>query len=128
MLKILCFTLGISFFLNAILHFLLILGYPLGEYVLGGKHKVLPSKMKFISLFLSLLWTSIGMTYFAYGHIAIIDFFSRGSQRYLIIITTIFLFFATFSNAFLTESKKERIVMTPFCFIAFILNGIILFI
>lgn len=40
---------SIGFFLNALLHLLLVLGLPLGEYVLGGQHNVLPYKMRAVS-------------------------------------------------------------------------------
>jgi len=126
MIEILSIIIAISFFLNALLHLLLILGFPFGEYVLGGKYIVLPFKVRIISILLFLIWTIAGISYLNYGQLIHIPVFNH-FDRILIILTTIFLFFAIFSNGFLTKSEKERKVMTPFSLVIFVLSCIILF-
>lgn len=126
MIEILSIIIAISFFLNALLHLLLILGFPFGEYVLGGKNSVLPVKMRIVSVLLLVIWTIAGITYLNYGqlvHIPVFDQFDRN----LIILTSVFLFLAIFSNGFLTKSEKERKLMTPFSLVTFVLSCIILF-
>lgn len=126
MVELISVIVAVGFFFNALLHLLLILGYPLGEYVLGGKYVILPPNMRIISVIFLLIWTLIGISYLNYGHIIQIAAL-KGYDRSAIILATIFLFFAFFSNAFLTTSKKERYLMVPFCFITFFLSSILLF-
>lgn len=106
---------SIGFFLNALLHLLLVLGLPVGEYVLGGQHKVLPYKMRAVSCIFIILWIVVGLSYLNYGEI--IYLLSNTIAKTIIRLSTVCLFFAIFSNAFLTNSKKERCVMTPFSYI-----------
>ena len=126
MIEILSIIIAISFFLNALLHLLLLLGLPFGEYVLGGKNSILPVKMRIVSLLFLVIWMIGGICYLNYGqlvHIPVFDQFDRN----LIILLSIFLFFAIFSNGFLTKSEKERKIMTPFSLLTFVLSCIILF-
>ncbi|MEO1771294.1 hypothetical protein [Candidatus Enterococcus ferrettii] len=126
MLEFFCFIAAIGFFANALLHLLLIAGFPLGEYVLGGKYVILPYFMRVFSVLFLIVWSSVGICYLNYG--GFLDLTRLESlDRIVILAATVFLLFAIFSNAFLTESKKERLVMTPFCLITFILSSSILF-
>ena len=126
MLEVFCFIAAIGFFANALLHLLLIAGFPLGEYVLGGKYVILPYLMRVFSVLFLIVWSSVGICYLNYG--GFLDLTRLDSlDRIVILAATVFLLFAIFSNAFLTESKKERLVMTPFCLITFILSSSILF-
>ncbi|MBO1304984.1 hypothetical protein JZO70_02340 [Enterococcus sp. 669A] len=126
MLEFFCLVAAIGFFVNGLLHLLLIVGFPLGEYVLGGKHVVLPYSMRIISGLLFIVWNGIGICYLNYGGFLHLVKLER-LDRIVMLAATVFLFFAIFSNAFLTSSKKERLVMTPFCLITFILSSCILF-
>lgn len=125
MIEVLSIIIAISFFLNSLLHLLLIVGFPFGEYVLGGKNIVLPFKMRIISFLFLIIWTIVGISYLNYGQLIHIPKFNQ-LDRNLIILTTTFLFFAIFSNGLLTKSKKERKIMTPFSLLAFVLSCIIL--
>ncbi|MGM0213500.1 hypothetical protein [Enterococcus sp. AZ109] len=126
MLAFLSLVAAVGFFANALLHLLLVSGFPLGEYVLGGKHVVLPYSMRIISVLFVTVWSVIGICYLNYGGFLNLTGLTS-LDRNVIIVATIFLFFAIFSNAFLTNSKKERMVMTPFCLITFLLSISILF-
>jgi hypothetical protein len=110
----------------ALLQLSLIFGSPLGEYVLGGQHKVLPHRMRFISGAFTLLFTLFGMSYLQKGNILCIGLNAR-IVDIIIMISTLFLASAIIFNGFLTKSKKEKYVMTPFSIIQFVLNVIILF-
>lgn len=126
MLEILSIIIAISFFLNALLHLLLILGLPFGEYVLGGKNIVLPFKVRIFSVLFLFIWTIVGISYLNYGQLIYIPVFKQ-FDRNLIILITAFLFFAIFSNGFLTKSEKERKIMTPFSLVTCALSCIMLF-
>ncbi len=126
MIEILSVIIAISFFLNALLHLLLIFGFPFGEYVLGGKNMVLSFKMRIISFLFLIIWIIVGISYLNYGQLIRIPAFSQ-FDRNLIILTTIFLFVAFFSNGLLTKSEKERKIMTPFSLVTFVLSCMILF-
>jgi len=96
----------------ALLQFSLTLGAPLGEYVLGGTHRVLPAKMRFVSGAFSLWFTVVGLGYLQRaGKIGPI--FNDSFVQVLLIVYTLFLLYAIVGNGFLTKSKKERYVMTP---------------
>ncbi|MGG5315524.1 hypothetical protein [Enterococcus sp. AZ072] len=67
MLEVFCFIAAIGFFANALLHLLLIAGFPLGEYVLGGKYVILPYFMRVFSVLFLIVWSSVGICYLNYG-------------------------------------------------------------
>jgi hypothetical protein len=112
-------------FVMALLQLSLTLGAPFGEFVLGGLHKVLPPKMRITSSTFSIIFIFIGLTYLQKGNII-----SLGLNQILVnivvIINTLFLAYAIIGNGFLTKSKKEKYVMTPFAIIQFILSVIVL--
>lgn len=125
-IEIISICLAIGFFGNSLLHLLLIFGFPLGEYVLGGNHSILPLKMKFLSGSFLISWLLVGVSYLSYGGIIKIGWLSELDRR-IISITTIFLFGAIFSNAFFSNSKKEQKLMLPFCSISCCLSFLLLF-
>jgi len=103
----------------ALLQFAITLNAPLGEYVLGGKHRILPTKLKFISGFLSFLWFIVGLSYLQQSNI-INPIFNGSFTSLLLIIYTTFLGVAIIWNGLITKSKKEKYVMTPLTTIGFI--------
>lgn len=108
--KLLATICSTIFALNSLLHAALILGAPLGEYVLGGQHVVYPLEMRLISLLLMFLWAYVAYAYLQQGNIMKN---STQKTRTIIILSTIFMIFAIFSNGFITTSKKEKALMTP---------------
>lgn len=109
----------------AILQFLLVLGAPFGEYVLGGFHKVLPLKMRLMSGTFSFIFIIVGLSYLQKTRI-INSIFNPAFVNILLIIYTLFLAYAIVGNGFLTKSKKEKYVMTPLSIIGFISSVIVL--
>ncbi|HBU11263.1 MAG TPA: hypothetical protein DEB31_00550, partial [Clostridiales bacterium] len=96
----------------ALLQLSLIFGAPLGEYVLGGKHKVLPPNMRVISGLYAGIFIIVGLSFMQVtGNMAMI--FNMTFMRVILIIYTLFLAYAIIGNGFLTKSKKEKYVMTP---------------
>lgn len=105
----------------AVMQILLANGAPLGEYTLGGKHKVLPTRMRIIA------GTSAAVLVLAILlllHLGGIISAGRSWQGYIYVGYAFGGYFAlnTFMNLF-SPSRKERLVMTPlaavvsFCFI-----------
>ncbi len=117
--------LAVITWLNALLHFLLLLGAPLGEYVLGGKYKIVPKNRRFLNLIFFLLFTFLGAVYFQYTK-KIPLYLPETVSLGIIILFTLFYAYGIIGNLKFTSSKKERYVMTPVCIISFILNIILL--
>jgi len=99
---------------------LLTLGFPLGEFSLGGRHKVLPVKLRYVSalsvvvlLLMVILLLSLG------GIIPLVS--SSKTLKYAGYIVCGYFILNTVIN-FLSESPKEKYTMTPlsaiiaFCF------------
>lgn len=86
-------------------------GLPLGEFTMGGQHKVLPKQfriMAVISLFIQLFAVVIVLQ--AGGFIPL--WFSLKVTKYICFAFAAYLSLNTLMNLF-SKSKKERYVMTP---------------
>ncbi len=106
---------AIIFFAISIMTVFAVLGLPLGEFTMGGQHKVLPKQfriMAIISVFIQLFAVLIILQ--AGGFIPC--WFSFKVTKYICIFYSIFLALNTFIN-FISKSKKEKYVMTPLSFI-----------
>ncbi|WP_217640057.1 hypothetical protein [Fontibacillus panacisegetis] len=109
--------LGASLFgIVAVLTLLIGLGFPLGEFSIGGKYKVVPPKLRI------LCWVSLAIQLFAI--IVILQagkiiplWFSIKTTKYIIIFFAIYLSLNTIMN-FLSTSKKEKLYATPLSIIA----------
>lgn len=110
----------------ALFYVLLILGAPLGEYILGGQYRVLPPKVRVVSGVLSCLFVFAGLIYLQKGSIINIGLDSHIAGG-IIIVFTLFFAYAIFGNAVLTKSKKEKYVMTPISILSFICSVLVLF-
>ncbi len=110
----------------ALLQLSLVLGAPLGEYVLGGKHKVLPPMMRLLSGFYTCMFIIVGLSFLQAAEI-IDPFFSLTLLKAILIVYTLFLAYAIVGNGFLTKSKKEKYVMTPVSVIGCAASALILF-
>ena len=101
---------AILFLSIAVFQVLLSLGYPLGEYAMGGYYKVLPTKLRIASVSNALILLLMGFVFLQHTNVIVgLDFLST---NILVWIITIFLAFNTIANL-LSRSKKERFVMTP---------------
>ena len=102
----------------AVFQVLLSLGYPLGEYAMGGYYKVLPKKLRIASVANALVLLCMGFVFLQHRNIIVgLDFLPT---HILVWVITIFLGLNTIANL-LSRSKKERLVMTPLSGFTFLL-------
>ena len=102
---------AILFSIIAIMTVLVALGLPLGEFTMGGKHKILPKQfrvMAAISFFIQVL--AIVIVLQAGGYLSL--WFSFNITKYICIFFAAYLSLNTIMNL-LSHSKKEKFVMTP---------------
>lgn len=111
-------TVAILFVSIAVFQVLLSLGYPLGEFAMGGYYKVLPKKLRVVSAINALILLIMGFVFLQHANLLIgLDFLST---NILVWVITIFLGFNTLANL-ISRSKKERFMMTPLSGFTFIL-------
>ena len=97
--------------LAAVMEVLLICGVPLGEFTMGGKHKVLPLPYRGLaawSIVLQLFAASMLLQ--GGGHMNM--WFSNNITRIICFCFAGFFVLNTFLNL-ISSSKKEKIAMTP---------------
>lgn len=106
-------------FLMCFLHILLILGMPIGEYVLGGNNRVIPLKKRYINVIFACIFLLLGVCYI--GKASLLSFqIPEVLLKIIMIIYTVFLAYAIIGNIFFTYSQKEKIVMIPASILGFI--------
>lgn len=100
----------IMFVSIAVFQVLLSLGYPLGEFAMGGYYKVLPKKLRIVSVVNAFILLFMGLVFLKHTNILVgLDFLPT---NILVWVITIFLGLNTIVNL-ISQSKKERVVMTP---------------
>lgn len=107
---------AVLFMIIAVMTLLVACGAPLGEFTMGGQHKILPKTfrvMAVISLVIQLF--AIIMILQAGGFFGL--WFSVKTTKYIGIFLAVYLSFNTVIN-FVSKSKKEKYVMTPLSLIA----------
>lgn len=109
---------AIMFVSLAIFQVLLTLGYPFGEFTLGGYYKILPKKLRIVSAVSALILLFMGLVFLKHSNVLNgLDFLPTNILVWIIIIS---LGFMTLANL-ISQSKKERHTMTPLSGVAFIL-------
>ena len=109
---------AILFLAIAVFQILLSLGYPLGEFAMGGYYKVLPKKLRIVGVANALVLLCMGFVFLQHRNIIVgLDFLPT---HILVWVITIFLGLNTIANL-LSRSKKERLVMTPLSGFTFLL-------
>ncbi|MEG2110471.1 MAG: hypothetical protein RRY19_11855 [Clostridium sp.] len=99
------------FFIIAVMSVMVALGLPLGEFTMGGQHKILPKKyrvMAIVSVVIQLFAIIIILQ--AGGFIQV--WFSIKVTKYICLFFAVYLSLNTIMNL-ISKSKKERYVMTP---------------
>lgn len=109
---------AIIFVSISIFQVLLSLGYPLGEYAMGGFYKVLPTKLRIVSIINAIILLLMGLVILQ--HSDVINGLNFLPTHILVWVITIFLGLNTITNL-LSKSEKEKFVMTPLSSIAFFL-------
>lgn len=106
MLEFFCLMAAMGFFANALLHLLLIAGFPLGEYVLGGRHVILPYFMRLISGLFIIIWSGVSICYLNYGGLLSLSGLAH-VDKLVIMGATFFYLLQFFRTAFLRIAKKN---------------------
>ncbi|MQR94296.1 hypothetical protein [Fictibacillus phosphorivorans] len=109
---------AIMFVSISVFQVLLSLGYPLGEFAMGGFYKVLPKKLRIMSMINAIILLFMSVVFLK--HTDVLYGFDFLPTNTLVWIITIFLGINTITNL-LSQSKKEKRMMTPFSSIAFLL-------
>lgn len=109
---------AILFVSIAVFQVLLSLGYPLGEFAMGGYYKILPKKLRIVSVVNALILLFMGFVFLQ--HTTVLQGFHFISTNIFVWIITIFLGLNTIANL-ISRSRKERLIMTPLSGVAFIL-------
>ncbi len=118
-LKLVALGCAILTFFMSVLHIMLSIGLPIGEYVLGGKNKIIPKGKRYINVMLAFAFWFLGVFYI--GKVVPMPFqFSDSMSKIIMILYSLFLAYAVIGNTFFTKSKKEKIVMIPASIIGFI--------
>ncbi len=100
----------------ALMTLLVAFGVPLGEFTMGGQHKVLPLKYKVMAGVSFLVQTfAIVAVLQAGGHMPL--WLPTGAIKGICIFFAAYLSLNTVMNA-LSKSKKEKYVMTPVSLVA----------
>lgn len=110
-------TCSIVTFLMGVLHLLLSMGAPIGEYVLGGQNKVIPINKRWINVILTFIFLLVGVFYLGQS---IPVQFSEIPSKVIMIAYSLFLAYAIIGNIFFTKSRKEKAMMIPASVIGFI--------
>ena len=104
--------LGATLFLFVVVISILVaLGLPLGEFTMGGQHKVLPKKYRIMAI-VSVVIQLFAMVIILQAGGFITLFFSPMITKYICFFFAIYLSLNTIMNLLL-KSKKEKYVMTP---------------
>jgi hypothetical protein len=104
------------FLVIAIMTLLVTCGLPLGEFTMGGQHKVLPPKYRImagISFIIQLFAVAIVLQ--SGNHMT--PWFSFGVTKAICIFFSVYLSINTIMNL-MSRSKKEKYVMTPLALVA----------
>jgi len=109
---------AIIFLSIAVFQVLLSLGYPLGEFAMGGYFKVLPKKLRMISAINAIILLLMAFVFLIDSKVIIAYTFLP--TNILVWAITVFLGVNSIANL-MSQSKKERLVMTPLSTITFLL-------
>lgn len=104
-----------AFSIVIILSILIICGFPLGEFTMGGQYKIFPKKLRIllvsqlvIQVFFIVVILQMG------GFITL--WFSHNVTKIIGIVMAIYLSLNTVMN-FISKSRKEKYLMTPLSFV-----------
>ncbi|MGG5461246.1 hypothetical protein [Clostridium sp. B9] len=106
---------AILFLVIVMLSILVALGLPLGEFTMGGQHRILPKKYRIMAIIsVAIQLFAIMIILQAGGLIPL--WFSVKVTKYICLFFAAYLCLNTIMN-FVSRSKKEKYVMTPISFV-----------
>ena len=91
-------------------------GLPVGAFIMGGRHTVLPKSMRAAAVFSALLLAFAAVILLQTGHI-LPRMLSAPATKIVCIVFAVYLSLNTGMNL-LSKSEKEKFVMTPLALIA----------
>jgi len=124
--KILASLSAALWFLQAFLHFLLLMGVPLGAFVFGGSYTVFPLWLRPANLALCLLWSFFGYSYLLFGRVLTSSWQEKTLTR-IVGLVTIFLGLATLFNFFISGSFFEKYVTGSITLLTFLISLFMLY-
>jgi len=104
------------FTIVAVMTILVAFGAPLGEFTMGGKHKILPKKYRIMAILSFLIQLFAIVIILQAGGILML-WFSQKITKYICVFFAVYLFINTIAN-FLSSSKKEKYFATPLSLVA----------
>ncbi len=111
MLKLFSLICAIITFFMSILHIFLLIGMPIGEYVLGGQNKIIPLNRRWINLVFAFVFAFVfsflGLFYLGKS-ISIPFQFSEVPSKIIMIVYSLFLAYAIIGNIFLQKARKKK--------------------
>ena len=111
MIQVISIIGAVLLFIAAVFEVLLIAGLPLGEFTMGGRHRVLPPAMRAAGAASLLIQVFAGLILLQAGGFMSM-WFSFGATRVICYVFAGFFVINTGMNFFST-SKKEKYTMTP---------------
>lgn len=106
----------ILFLVIVVMTVLVACGLPLGEFTMGGQHRVLPKKFRIMAI-VSVVIQIFAIIIVLQAGSFIPIWFSYKTTKYICFFFAAYLFLNTIMNLS-SKSKKEKYVMTPISFIA----------
>lgn len=107
---------AVLFGVIAIMTVLVACGFPLGEFTMGGQHKILPKKFR-ITAVISVAIQIFAMIIILQAGGLLPLWLSFKVTKYICFFFATYLSLNTIMNM-ISKSKKEKYVMTPISFIA----------
>ncbi|MGT2749571.1 hypothetical protein ACVRXF_01425 [Streptococcus orisasini] len=107
LIKILAGLCSSLYIIQAGLHFLILLGLPLGGFFFGGLYTVFPLWLRPANLFFCFAWSFFAYFYLAYGQILISCWTKRRQDLIMVMMTSLALL-ATVFNLFISSSLLEK--------------------
>ncbi len=99
------------FSIVAILTILVAFGLPLGEYTMGGRHRILPKKLRFMAAISFVIQVFAIIIFLQAGGFFPL-WFSVKATKYICLFFAAYMSLNTIMN-FLSNSKKEKYFATP---------------
>ena len=107
---------AVLFGVIAIMTVLVACGLPLGEFTMGGQHKILPKKFRVVAVISAAIQVfAMIIILQAGGFISL--WLSFKLTKYICFFFAVYLSLNTIMNM-ISKSRKEKYVMTPLSFIA----------
>ena len=107
---------AVLFGVIAIMTVLVACGLPLGEFTMGGQHKILPKKFRVMAV-ISVAIQVFAMVIILQAGGFISMWLSFKVTKYICFFFAVYLSLNTIMNM-ISKSRKEKYVMTPLSFIA----------